>query len=161
MNEAISAAIAANLPAAVASELSTYLKQADADKTALANVRRDLEMTQRDLAAAKAKLCDQATLDERERALGASQMTLRSEQLALAMDRAKLVAEVATASRDATLDTVKLFLKLPSVRTDALSTAPVVLPGSPGNPQYGQSTTYPTVVSGTETSTTTKRKNSY
>lgn len=132
MNDAIKAAIAANLPGAVAGELAAFIKQAEADKVALANVRRDLELSQRDCAATQAKLREQSAIDEQVLKLAASQEALRNEQLVLAYSKAKLVADVADASKSATLEVVGMFLKLPSVRTNVMSTVGVPVQGSPG-----------------------------
>lgn len=156
MNDAVRSAIAANLPAAVAGELAAFIKQAEVDKATLARTRESLTKAEQEADQLRAKLSEESALDAKVKQLAADQQTLRNEQLALAVRNARMEADVANASKNATLDVVSMFLKLPTVRTNVMSSVAVPVEGNPGNPASGHYPMSGTVMTAQESHATTQ-----
>jgi hypothetical protein len=146
ISTAVQAAIAGNLPAAVADELQKFIAQAKSDASALAMARKEIENMQAREEKLRAQVADQAEIEKREKALADESAKLRKRELDLEVAMAKNVAAVAVAEKDATLSVVGLFLKNTTVRTNVVSSVGVPVEGSPGSPQHGIYPTSGTVV---------------
>lgn len=153
MNDAIRTAITNNLPAAVAGELATFIKQAESTAQQLVSLREESKRQVITIEQLREQVRAQADLDAREAALASGRANLTEQELALTSREAANQAVVATAAMNAMRETMGMFLKLPQVRTQILAEVGVPVSGAPGG--NGMAGYGGTVMRSNDTQTTT------
>jgi len=140
---ALSKLVKDNLPEVTALEMSKYLQSAKAAieenaryKTSNENLSNQITSLTGKLLDANKKIDD---LKEKEKFIIDKEQQLHNKEIDLIRKEAFITAEIANASKNATLDVVNSFLRNPTVRTSVQQTVGVAVLGKPSS-QYSDGT---------------------
>ncbi len=156
LNEDIKKAIAANLTGVVAAELQEYLKTAAAAIAKIPVLEERITNQERDLTMYKGQLRDQEALDAKHAEVTKLVADVAAREAKLEIATATNALKVVTAERDMAIGMTDRFLKNVTVRETVLANSMKPVEGHPGSPNNGCYPVGGTLMSATDTTTTTR-----
>lgn len=160
LNQELAALIKQHLPQMAANNLAEFIEQANKDSAALEQVTKKLANTEETLKdyREKASTVEQARrlVVERGEALDLRDKKLYDAELKLDRAQNKLVADVALAELNGVKETMSMFLRNITVRTNVTESIGIPVTGTSGGNGYGGGPGY--VADKTQTRFTTEDK---